>query len=50
MKVLREGYTRDLKGGVELPPIYDLPFAVIYGQKEILLLWASTKKDFEAWT
>ena len=50
LKTLRMGYKEDLKSQIELPKIHEFPFAVIYGKFDMLLLWASTMKDFEAWT
>ena len=47
---LARGYKGELKEDVKLPQIYNLPFAVVYGEGEMMLLWTSTQGDFEAWT
>ena len=47
---LRNGYEKDLGGPLVLPKVYDKPFAIIFGRGEIMLLWASTEKDFQMWT
>ena len=42
LKQLRLGHETELKQNIELPEIYDIPFAIIYGASEMLLLWAAT--------
>ena len=49
-RTLRSGYSREIKEQILLDEIYDRPFAVIYSQRDMMLLWAATQSDFDIWT
>lgn len=46
----RPGHEAELKEDVQMPRLYDWPFAVIYGPTDMMLLLASDRADLEMWT
>ena len=46
---LRDGYKAELKEDLELPRIYEMPFAIVHGASDLMLFWASTESDRQAW-